>query len=149
MLKVEQRIDGGQLKLRDEVRLLGRGSSGMHVRLGGWRPLPKTCCSRHCHLPGLQESLMKNVKEAANARAVLASYHPLWLRLGAEVVVGKAVAGAAAVPTCPRLPPGCALHYASASLAFPTLPCIPPAAPQPTTRRCRRWSWRPLCGSIS
>ena len=36
---------------------------------------------------------MKNVKEAANARAVLGSYHPLWLRLGAEVVVGKAVAG--------------------------------------------------------
>lgn len=40
---------------------------------------------------------MKNVKEAANARTVLASYHPLWLRLGAEVVVGTAVAGAGIV----------------------------------------------------
>ena len=37
---------------------------------------------------------MKNVKEAANARAVLGCYHPLWLRLGAEVVIGKAAAGA-------------------------------------------------------
>ncbi|KAL4423889.1 hypothetical protein ABPG75_001190 [Micractinium tetrahymenae] len=56
MLKVEQRIDGGQLKLRDA------------------------------------ELCMKSVKEAANARAVLASYHPLWLRLGMEVVTGQAVA---------------------------------------------------------
>lgn len=31
---------------------------------------------------------MKNVQEAAKARAVLASYHPLWLRLGIEVVCG-------------------------------------------------------------
>jgi hypothetical protein len=38
---------------------------------------------------------MKNVKEGARARAVLASYHPLWLRLGMEVVVGVTVAGAA------------------------------------------------------
>ena len=36
---------------------------------------------------------MKSVKEGANARAVLASYHPLWLRLGVEVVVGAQVAG--------------------------------------------------------
>lgn len=57
MLKVEQRIDTGQLKLRDE------------------------------------ELYMKNVKEAANARAVLAAYHPLWLRLGMEVVTGQSVAG--------------------------------------------------------
>lgn len=60
MLKVEHRIDGGQLKLRDE------------------------------------ELCMKSVKEAANARAVLASYHPLWLRLGMEVVTGQPVTGGSA-----------------------------------------------------
>ena len=36
---------------------------------------------------------MKNVKEAAAARAALGVYHPLWLRLGMEVVVGRSMAG--------------------------------------------------------
>ena len=36
---------------------------------------------------------MKNVKEAAAARAALGAYHPLWLRLGMEVVVGRSMAG--------------------------------------------------------
>jgi len=39
------------------------------------------------------QDCMKSVKEASKARAVLASYHPLWLRLGMEVVVGAMVAG--------------------------------------------------------
>ena len=36
---------------------------------------------------------MKNVKEAAAARAALGAYHPLWLRLAMEVVVGRSMAG--------------------------------------------------------
>lgn len=60
---------------------------------------------------------MKNVKEAANARAVLASYHPLWLRLGAEVVVGRPVAGA---PPCCR---GDAAPAAAAAVLCWHAPC--------------------------
>jgi hypothetical protein len=41
----------------------------------------------------LQEHFFKNVQEAARNRALLLSYHPFWLRLGMEVVVGKQVAG--------------------------------------------------------
>lgn len=46
-----------------------------------------------CALPVLQEHFFKNVQEAARNRALLLSYHPFWLRLGMEVVVGKQVAG--------------------------------------------------------
>ena len=58
-------------------------------RAAAW--LPKCLAFLACWT--LQESCLKNVKEVAKARAVLASYHPLWLRLGMEVVVGKPVAG--------------------------------------------------------
>ena len=50
---------------------------------------------------------MKNVKEAAAARAALGAYHPLWLRLGMEVVVGRSMAGelqCCCCPTCAVLP---------------------------------------------
>ena len=124
MLKVEQRINSGQMRMRDEVGCRvslnhlpsvlpasspgGRGTAGAPC----W-PLPadrklrvpdaRCCCHRHTPaalsparlLAAGQEATMKNVKEGARARAVLASYHPLWLRLGMEVVCGSAVAGAA------------------------------------------------------
>jgi hypothetical protein len=58
---------------------------------------PGHACNSHGNslvwVSGLQESTLKNVKLAAQARGVLASYHPLWLRLGAEVVVGRTMAG--------------------------------------------------------
>ena len=107
MLKVEQRVDGGQLRLRDEVRgslPQGDDSSATHPHAAGTRaaallPAAKSCrrCWPACWLL-LQESCMKNVKEAAAARAALGAYHPLWLRLGMEVVVGRTVAGV--LPWC-------------------------------------------------
>eukprot|EP00887_Chlorella_sp_A99_P006848 scaffold2.g6848.t1 len=57
MVRVEQRIDAGYLRLRDE------------------------------------EGSLKNLKEQARVKAALMAYHPFWLRLGFELVVGRAVAG--------------------------------------------------------
>lgn len=100
MLKVERRIDSGQLRMQDEV------SGALPSDLGGAHatcscsscrePFPSTgAAAPACllHFACMQESVLRNVKLAAQARALLGSYHPVWLHLGAEVVVGRALAG--------------------------------------------------------
>ena len=107
---------------------------------------------------------MKNVREAAHTRAVLASYHPLWLRLGVEVVVGRRVSeagergrgqgGNGAQQCCSDF---CATQCSTAVTASACrCPCLPPdycslalSCVQARTRRCRALSWRRLCATTS
>ena len=93
MVRVEQRIDGGQLRMRDA------------------------------------ESSLKNLKEQARAKGVLWAYHPFWLRLGMEIVAGRAVASESRGPGGGGEP--FQLGLESLALAAPD-----PAAGAAAGRRC-------------
>ena len=67
------------------------------------------------HFPGLQEAQLADVKWQQAVFEVLLSYHPFWLRLGLETIVGQLLpsdAGKKSDPCPPILPNlGCVLVY--------------------------------------
>ena len=129
-------------------------------RLGFWGAVPQGPAAHWAGrpTPPAQEDCRKNLQEAAKARGALASYHPFWLRLGMEIVVGRPVASES-----PAWAPGAGRPLMPCHPAARAPPCLMPAPPPPTTpnhpaqaatRRRPPPTWRPLrastlCGTPS
>ena len=138
MIKVEQSIDAGKLRMKPEVGGLGlhcervcaaamfpqllppTGASSREVNrwhgsvltVSAQSPDSNTlrgCCCVVLTLRLLQVVLMGDVVQKRQALEVLMSYNPFWLRLAAEVVTQKPVQVAGEQPRRTGLP----MHSAS------------------------------------